>query len=196
MAGSTSGRGRTGRLIPALAVTGVLTYFLDPEKGERRRADASQRVLTLLGRSKETVSDAVAEGQAQLSAASESASSSAPASPFASSSASPTDVDDVTLAQKVEQELFGHSDLGKADIKVNSEYGRVVLRGEVPDSATKERLAAEARGVPGVREIENLLHTPNEPAPHSTPADPEEVKARARERDTLSGAGPTDGGSN
>ncbi len=187
MAGSTSGRGRTGRLIPALAVTGVLTYFLDPEKGERRRADASQRVLALLGRSKETVADAVAEGQAQLTAATESASPPAPAPSTGMATAS--DVDDVTLAQKVEQELFGHSDLGKGDVKVNSEYGRVVLRGEVPDAATGAKLAAQAEGVPGVREVENLLHSPSEPARHSTPPDPEEVKGRARERSALSGEG-------
>lgn len=192
MAGSTSGRGRTGRLIPALAVTGVLTYFLDPEKGERRRADASQRVLALLGRSKETVTEAVAEGQAQLTAATESAS---PAPTPSKGMATSSNVDDVTLTQKVEQELFGHSDLGKGDVKVNSEYGRVVLRGEVPDAATGAKLAAQAEGVPGVREVENLLHSPNEPAPHSTPPDPEEVKARARERSALSGEGSTDTGS-
>jgi osmotically-inducible protein OsmY len=41
----------------------------------------------------------------------------------------------------------------------------VVLRGEVADSAMSERLEHGARAIPGVWEVENLLHLPGEPAP-------------------------------
>lgn len=80
MADFTSGRGRSGRLIPALAVTGVLTYFLEPEKGARRRADASRRVSALLGRSKETVADTARKAQAQPPTGTDSGASPAPSS--------------------------------------------------------------------------------------------------------------------
>jgi osmotically-inducible protein OsmY len=44
------------------------------------------------------------------------------------------------------------------------ERGVVVLRGEVPDQATRERLVAEVEAVDGVWTVRDLLHLPGEEA--------------------------------
>jgi len=72
---------------------------------------------------------------------------------------------DAALAGKVETELFRNPDVPKGAINVNAEQGIVVLRGEVPDAAMREHLEHAARKIPGVWEVENLLHLPDEPAP-------------------------------
>ncbi len=73
--------------------------------------------------------------------------------------------DDVTLARQVESELFRGADVPKGAINVNAENGKVVLRGEVDSPQMIDDLVAKARSVHGVQGVENLLHTPGEPAP-------------------------------
>jgi osmotically-inducible protein OsmY len=41
----------------------------------------------------------------------------------------------------------------------------VVLRGEVPTDAMREKLEKRASAIAGVWSVENLLHLPGEPAP-------------------------------
>jgi len=73
--------------------------------------------------------------------------------------------DDAMLAHKVETELFRDADVPKGDINVNAENGVVYLRGQVADEGLAETLGKSARKIQGVREVENLLHTPGTPAP-------------------------------
>ena len=73
--------------------------------------------------------------------------------------------DDATLARKVESELFRDADVPKGDINVNAERGVVYLRGQVEDESLIEALGSAARKIQGVRDVENLLHTPGTPAP-------------------------------
>lgn len=72
---------------------------------------------------------------------------------------------DAALATKVESRLFRDPEVPKGAININVEQGIVVLRGEVPDAGLGERLEREARSIPGVWEVENLLHLPGEAAP-------------------------------
>jgi len=53
----------------------------------------------------------------------------------------------------------------KGQINVNAENGVVVLRGQVEESELIRDLEAKTRKVQGVREVENLLHTPGTPVP-------------------------------
>jgi len=76
--------------------------------------------------------------------------------------------DDVTLARKVETEIFRDADVPKGKINVNAENGKVVLRGEVADPTMIEDLEKAARKVKGVLEVENLLHPAGSPAPTSS----------------------------
>ena len=77
-------------------------------------------------------------------------------------------VDDVTLAHKVESELYRHAGVPKGQIVVNAEDGVVFLRG-VLEQEDIEGVEAAVRRIAGVQEVENLLHLPGTPAPASRP---------------------------
>jgi osmotically-inducible protein OsmY len=77
------------------------------------------------------------------------------------------DADDVTLARKVETEIFREPDVPKGDVSVDVQDGIAHLRGEVDDEWS-DRLAADARGVEGIKGVENLLHPPGTPAPDAS----------------------------
>jgi osmotically-inducible protein OsmY len=47
---------------------------------------------------------------------------------------------------------------------VNVERGIVVVRGEVPDEATRKRILAEVEAVEGVWSVHDLTHLPGEQA--------------------------------
>ncbi len=74
------------------------------------------------------------------------------------------ELDDVTLARKVETEIFRDADAPKGQVDVNVVDGVVYLRGEVEEDMIKD-LENAARKVAGVKDVENLLHTPGTPAP-------------------------------
>ena len=73
-------------------------------------------------------------------------------------------LNDPALVNKVESEVFRDDSLPKGSISVNAEYGVVYFRGEVPSQEAMEELTKRARGVDGVRAVENLTHLPGEPA--------------------------------
>ena len=73
-------------------------------------------------------------------------------------------LNDPALVSKVESEVFRDDSLPKGSISVNAEYGVVYFRGEVPSQEVMEELTKRARGVDGVRAVENLTHLPGEPA--------------------------------
>jgi osmotically-inducible protein OsmY len=75
------------------------------------------------------------------------------------------DMDDVTLARKVETEVFRNRPGVKATVNVNVVDGVVWLRGQVKRPEQIRSLEAKARAVPEVRGVENLLHLPKTPAP-------------------------------
>jgi osmotically-inducible protein OsmY len=79
------------------------------------------------------------------------------------------DADDVTLARKVETEIFRPADAPKGDVSVDVQAGVVYLRGAVADEAWIERLAEGARKVDGVKGVKNLLHRQGTPAPQAEP---------------------------
>jgi hypothetical protein len=76
----------------------------------------------------------------------------------------PKDLDDATLARKVESELFRDAHPLKGHIDVNAVDGTVYLRGQAerPDQITE--LEARVRAIPEVTAVENLLHLPKTPA--------------------------------
>ena len=69
--------------------------------------------------------------------------------------------DDVTLARKLETELFRPADVPKGQINVNVHDGVVQLRGQVPTGEMMRDLVAKASDVAGVRRVENLMHVPS-----------------------------------
>jgi uncharacterized protein YunC (DUF1805 family) len=150
------------------AIGAALAYLFDPDRGKARRARTRDRFMGMtrrigkrLGRLGRRVGSE-AYGLKQKAAY---------------SGREPKELDDTTLAHKVESEIFRNPDIPKGQIVVNVEEGVVVLRGALaPEHA--EAVAAMAAAVPGVRGVENLLHLPGTPAPN---------KASAREASKTSG---------
>ena len=75
------------------------------------------------------------------------------------------EMDDQTLKNKVESAIFRAADAPKASVNVSVVDRVVELRGEVKRPEIKQALEAEARKVPEVADVRNLLHLPKTPAP-------------------------------
>ena len=141
-------------IIAALAAAGA--WLLDPVSGRRRRALLRDRTAGLLRRvarrsgrfGRHVASDT--QGLVQRAA-----------------HAGPEQrvLDDATLKNKVESELFRAADSPKGRVSVNAQHGVVQLRGEVDSPDLIEDLVEKTRSIQGVREVENLLHVPGSPAP-------------------------------
>ena len=74
-------------------------------------------------------------------------------------------MDDLTLANKVETELFRPADAPKGSVNVNVVDSVVYLRGEVKRPEQINELERRTRQIPEVRDVENLLHLRKTPAP-------------------------------
>jgi hypothetical protein len=153
-------RMRVGRLFPAVPGLGsglALAYFLDPAHGRRRRRLVLQRAGGLVRRASRKGRRATRHAASQATGAAQRA-----AHPRARQ-APPGD--DVTLAHKVETEIFRPADAPKATVNVNAVDGVVFLRGVARTASEIAELEREVRAIPGVRDVENLLHLPGTPAP-------------------------------
>lgn len=138
------------------AAGAVAAFLLDPVRGRARRAQLVDRA----GAIARDAGESLEHGARQISATVE-----GKAAALRASGGGEPMPNDASLAMKVETELFRDPDIPKGNININVEQGIVVLRGEVADAAMSERLEKAARAIPGVWEVENLLHLPGQPAP-------------------------------
>jgi osmotically-inducible protein OsmY len=143
--------------MPRFAFAGLigaaLAYFFDRDNGRKRRKEAinrSAKAFRQTGRKGRVVA-AQAQGLKQKATHLKEREKTQP--------------DDVTLARKVESEIFRGPDVPKGQINVNVEDGVVYLRGELDQPDLIEDLGTQARKVKGVRAVENLLHVPGQEAP-------------------------------
>jgi osmotically-inducible protein OsmY len=143
-------------LITALTAW-LASYFFDPQSGKRRRATTFDRAGALARRGRRDA------GRAGRAVASEAYGLKQKATHMREEEK--PQPDDVTLAHKVETEIFRDPDVPKGQINVNAEDGVVYLRGEVERTEMIDDLGQAARNVQGVRRVENLLHVPASPAP-------------------------------
>jgi osmotically-inducible protein OsmY len=146
------------KLLTLAGLGAALMYFFDPQSGKRRRSMARDRALGFyrqrsrgLGRRAGSVR-AEAEGLVQKAKQ-------------VRAEEKLTDPNDVTLARKVETEIFRDPQVPKGQIDVNAEGGVVILRGEVEGPELIQDLEEKTRSVQGVKDVENLLHTPGADAP-------------------------------
>ncbi len=163
--GQDRGLGWIGGALLAIggAIAGAATaLLLDPERGRARRTRLSDQAAATVRRglreagrvSRRLQSDVGGRMTAMRHAGDE-------GDPFP---------DDVTLAAKVQTELFRDPSVPKGSINVNVERGIVVLRGEVPDDAMRGELVGRVETMTGVWAVRNLLHLPGETAPRETVA--------------------------
>jgi osmotically-inducible protein OsmY len=141
------------RVKPMAAVAAggaAIAYFFDPQQGKGRRAKLRDMAI---GRARGTVRQAERLGRKVASDAygmSQRIRHRTPADPYP---------DDATLAQKVRSEILGWGgEYNTTSIIVNAENGVVVLRGQVDRPELVDKLEREVRRLPGVVDVENLVH--------------------------------------
>jgi osmotically-inducible protein OsmY len=135
------------------AIGAALVYFFDRENGRRRRKDAIKRTAKAFRQAGRRGQGAVAQTRGLKQKATHLREREKP------------QPDDVTLARKVESEIFRGPDVPKGQINVNVEDGVVYLRGELEQPDLIEDLGAQARKIQGVLGVENLLHVRGQEAP-------------------------------
>jgi osmotically-inducible protein OsmY len=152
-AGSKSANARRSLAYPSGIVVGIaVMYFLDPSQGRRRRHMSRDRALKLVRRTrreaarKARYAEGVAEGRLHE---------------VTGDGMPRPQPDDITLARKVESEIFRDADAPKGSVNVNAEHGIVYLRGQAGSREWMERLIAAAEGVEGVKDVKNMLHVPD-----------------------------------
>jgi hypothetical protein len=145
-----------------IALGALLEYFLDRTAGRRRRHTARDRAIARMRRG---------ERRAALRArrAESHALGIARRTVNAARRRQREPLDDVTLAHKVESEIYRRARVPKGQISINAEDGLVFLRGVMDRQEDIERIVDATRQIAGVREVENLIHLPGTPAPASRP---------------------------
>jgi osmotically-inducible protein OsmY len=143
------------RFLTLVGTGAGLMYLFDPQQGNRRRAMARDRAAgmfrRLIRRTERMGRGAAAQAYGVKQKATH-------------MREEPKDLDDVTLARKVETEIFRDADAPKGQVSVNAANGVVTLRGEVESTDLVDDLEKRTRKVSGVERVENLLHTPGEQA--------------------------------
>ena len=132
-----------------------LAYLFDPDSGAGRRSKLQDK---LASKARGGAGDVV--GTARDVAAR------AGGAVAAATSEETPPPNDQALAEKVKSEVLGDPEVPKDKINIDVSDGIVALRGEVEDREVMQALDAKARGVTGVREVQNLLHLPGEPPPN------------------------------
>ena len=171
---------RNGLAYPSGMVVGIaVMYFLDPSQGRRRRHMSRDRALKVLRRTRREVArkarheEGVAEGRLHE---------------VRGDSIARPQPDDITLARKVESQIFRDADAPKGSVNVNAEHGIVYLRGQAGSQEWMERLIAAAQGVEGVKDVKNLLHVAGKPRPRALPG-----KTQKRSNAAILPYGPSSG---
>lgn len=149
------------KLILGAGAGWAAAWFLDPNDGARRRNTTRDKAMKYARRSsRQAARTATYAGHTVKGKATA-------VSPTTSRPPAGERLNDQGLAAKVESEVFRDPDSPKPKVSVNVEDGIAYLRGEVEDSSTIGALSEAASKVDGVSAVENLLHTPGQPAPTS-----------------------------
>ena len=134
-------------------------YLLDPRAGHGRRArltdEAESEVRRSLRWTRREARHAMSDAVGALAR---------------SRHREPAPVDDLTLVDRVQSELFEDSTMPKADLLFEAVKGVVTIRGQVVSEAEMERIGTAVLAIPGVIGVRNLLHVPGSPAPNKEAA--------------------------
>jgi osmotically-inducible protein OsmY len=143
----------------AAAIGAALTYFFDPDRGRRRRAMARDRSAGAARQGARRVGRLGRRGGAEAYGVTQKVR-------HRKEEPKPQP-DDVTLARKVETEIFRSAEVPKGKINVNAVDGVVELRGEADGPEMIRDLEDQVRNIPGVQDVRNMLQLPETPAPTS-----------------------------
>lgn len=140
-----------------LAAGAAAFFFLDPDQGRRRRRIVADRVGALTRRSSGRVERLTSYAASTLSATRDRVAS------FANDD---EPVDDITLTDRVESQVFRDRDLPKGELNIDTVGGVVMIRGQVDEPEVMHEIIARTWRVEGVKDVRNLMHLPGTPAPH------------------------------
>jgi hypothetical protein len=141
------------------ALGASLAYLFDPRSGRRRRRMLRDRPISLARRGERQGERFVHFGVVKTRAA----------AARTRRLARHESYDDVTLAQKVESEIFRFREIPKRDLNIDSVDGIVSIRGQVEEPELIEEIVEKTLKVKGVQGVENLMHLPGTEAPHHVP---------------------------
>lgn len=145
------------KLLFGAVIAAAGRWFLHPERGDERRSQARDRAMQFGRQAKDGASGPVGDLTGKL----RQKGSDHGSDPYEVSGGP----NDPALQAKVESEIFRDANAPKGQVSVNAEGGVVYLRGQLNSREQIQELAEAAGRVEGVRGVENLLHTPDEPAP-------------------------------
>jgi BON domain-containing protein len=153
----------TGRwtLILGAAVGAVAVYFFDPERGKTRRAQFIDWTGARVRRGWRSVNQLTREAQSNAGGLSQR---------MISLRSGRGPVDDLTLRDRVESEVFRNRNLPKGQINFDVESAIVTIRGQVDNALQIATVEKAVLKVPGVNGVENLLHVQGSPAPNKQEA--------------------------
>src|SRR5919198_2432329 len=133
----------------------TLSFFLDPVSGRRRRHQARDQVSARARRARHRSRRFVRHLSSDAYGAVQRA--------LHSGARRMLELDDATLAHKVESILFRDHSVPKGRININAEGGVVYLRGQLDTPELIRAVEARARRIAGVRSVVSLLHLPDTP---------------------------------
>lgn len=142
----TNDAGQTGALLAAAGIGAAMMYFLDPERGRRRRAVATDKAESMFRSGADQVQRGTVQARDRLSGV-------VARTKGRFGREEPTDVQ---LAERVRAEL-GHHSNHVHDIEVVVRDGIVTLGGSVPADELPDVLRA-ARRVRGVKDVHDELN--------------------------------------
>lgn len=143
------------------AVGAAIAYLFDPVSGRARRArlrdqgmsrarravgDAERRTRYLANVARGRMTEIVAPGPDNRTP------------------------DDTTLAHRIQSDVFGRADVPKDRVTLDVVDGVATLRGELDSPEEIESVTSRVAQVPGVVDVQVLVHLPGEPPPNKEEA--------------------------
>ena len=150
------GFGALGLAALGAAAGAAAAFLLDPSRGRARRARLLDQGSAIIRRTGRHAAQAVHRAQSDVAGKVEAIQ--------AGRSPDAKPVDDATLTDRVRSIVFRARSIPKGSLNVNVERGIVVIRGEVPDEATRKRIIDRVRDVEGVWSVRDLTHLPGQEA--------------------------------
>jgi osmotically-inducible protein OsmY len=128
-------------------------YLGDPDRGKARRAELQQRATSQLHDAADQAAHAVRDGaQRAVGSAIDAVPEVSPPS-------------DAVLLERVRSQAIGPSSVPTAQLVTTVVDGVVELRGRIDTLPQRDELLAAVAAIDGVREVRDLTHLPEEPAP-------------------------------
>jgi osmotically-inducible protein OsmY len=148
---------RPFRAVALISIGGAVAALADPVSGARRRHELRDRSLAAIRHGSLALRQAAHRVQGQARGVFHDV--------WPGGAVPPED--DATLADRVRSEAFRGLPVTPRETNVGVVDGIVTLRGQIASRAAIEELVNRVRNVPGVRGVENLLHTPDQAPPRA-----------------------------